>query len=70
LLSALHRDKGVIDRNLAEHRRVLRAARDVGCAPALLPEMSLTAWPILWSTPERLVPLEHPAVGEPCRRDP
>ena len=42
LLSALRCEKGAIDHNLAEHRRVLRAARDAGCALALLPEMSLT----------------------------
>ena len=64
LLSALRCEKGAIDRNLAEHRRVLRGAHDAGCALALLPEMSLTGSADPAVDPERLVPLEHPAVGE------
>ena len=64
LLSALRCEKGAIDHNLAEHRRVLRAARDAGCALALLPEMSLTGSADPAVDPERLVPLDHPAVGE------
>jgi len=64
LLSALRCEKGAIDHNLAEHRRVLRAARDAGCALALLPEMSLTGSADPAVDPERLVPLEHPKVAE------
>jgi predicted amidohydrolase len=64
MLSALRCEKGAIDHNLTEHRRVLRAARDAGCALALLPEMSLTGSADPAVDPERLVPLEHPTVGE------
>jgi predicted amidohydrolase len=62
LLSALRCEKGAIDRNLAEHRRVLRDACDAGCALALLPEMSLTGSVDPARKPEQLVPLDHPAV--------
>jgi len=63
LLSALRCEKGAIDLNLAEHRRVLRDAREEGCAIALLPEMSLTGSVDPAHNPERLVALDHPAVG-------
>jgi predicted amidohydrolase len=64
LLSALRCEKGAVDRNLAEHRRVLRDARDADCALTLLPEMSLTGSVDPAHNPERLVALDHPAVGE------
>ena len=64
LLSALRCEKGAIDRNLAEHRRALRAARDAGCALAVFPEMSLTGSVDPAHNPERLVPLDHPAITE------
>ena len=63
LLSALRCEKGAIDLNLAEHQRVLREARDAGCALALLPEMSLTGSVDPAHNPERLAALDHPAVG-------
>ena len=63
LLSALRCEKGAIDLNLAEHRRTLRDARDADCALVLLPEMSLTGSVDPARHPERLVALDHPAVG-------
>jgi len=63
MLSALSCAKGDVDRNLAAHLRVLRDGRDGGCALALLPEMSLTGSVDPARNPERLVALDHPAVG-------
>jgi predicted amidohydrolase len=63
LLSALLCEKGAIEQNLAEHRRVLHDAAEAGCALALLPEMSLSGSVDPARDPGRLVTLDHPAVG-------
>jgi predicted amidohydrolase len=63
LLSALRCEKGAVDRNLAEHRRVLAEAGDAGCDLALFPEMSLTGSVDPTQRPERLIGLDHPAVA-------
>lgn len=63
LLSALRCEKGALDRNLAEHRRVLAEARDASCALAVFPEMSLSGSVDPAQRPERLIGLDHPAVA-------
>ena len=63
LLSALRCEKGAVEENLAEHRRVLGEARDADCGMAVFPEMSLTGSVDPSQTPERLVTLEDPAVA-------
>jgi predicted amidohydrolase len=63
LLSALRCEKGALDFNLAEHRRVLAEARDAGCALAVFPEMSLTGSVDPTRHPERLIRLDDPAVA-------
>ena len=63
LLSALRCEKGAIEHNLAEHRRVLEEARDTECALAVFPEMSLTGSVDPTQRPERLIGLDHPAVA-------
>jgi predicted amidohydrolase len=62
LLSALRCEKGAVEENLAEHRRVLGDARDAECGVAVFPEMSLTGSVDPSQTPERLIELEDPAV--------
>jgi predicted amidohydrolase len=64
LLSALRCEKGAIDHNLAEHRRVLEEARDAACALAVLLEMSLTGSVDPTRHPERLIGLADPAVAK------
>ena len=63
LLSALRCEKGAVEENLAEHRRVLGEARAADCGMAVFPEMSLTGSVDPSQTPERLVTLEDPAVA-------
>lgn len=62
LLAALRCEKGAVRENLTEHERVLREARDAGCALAVFPEMSLTGSVDPSRHPERLVALDDPAV--------
>ncbi len=64
LLSAQRCEKGDLSGNLAEHARVLRAARDENCALAVFPEMSLTGSVDPAQNPERLVELGDAAVIE------
>jgi predicted amidohydrolase len=63
LLSALRCEKGALSDNLAEHRRVLRDARDAGCALALFPEMSLTGSVDPAVHPEWLLTLDDHSVS-------
>lgn len=62
LLSAQRCEKGDLAGNLAEHGRVLREARDAGCALAVFPEMSLTGSVDPAHNPERLVRMDDAAV--------
>jgi predicted amidohydrolase len=63
LLAALRCEKGDIAGNLAAQLRLLAQARSAGCELALFPEMSLTGSADPATHPERLIPLDHPAVG-------
>jgi len=63
LLSALRCEKGAVDHNLDEHRRVLLEARDAQCALAVFPEMSLTGSIDPTRHPERLLELGDPAIA-------
>jgi predicted amidohydrolase len=62
LLAALRCEKGAVDENLVEHRRVLHEARDSGCAIAVFPEMSLTGSLDPARDATRLITLDDPAV--------
>jgi predicted amidohydrolase len=63
LLAAIRCEKGAVDENLGEHRRVLMEARDSGCALAVFPEMSLTGSIDPSRHPELLIALDDPAVA-------
>jgi predicted amidohydrolase len=62
LLAALRCEKGDVGANLSQHQRLLAEAAAAGCDLALFPEMSLTGSADPAARPERLVPLDHPAV--------
>jgi len=63
LLAAIRCEKGDVDRNLATHLAILAEAASARCKLALFPEMSLTGSADPGVSPERLVPLDHPAVA-------
>ena len=63
LLAAICCEKGDIAGNLAAHLRWLAQAASTGCQLALFPEMSLTGSADPAVTPDRLIGLDHPAVG-------
>ncbi|GIJ64280.1 carbon-nitrogen hydrolase family protein [Virgisporangium aurantiacum] len=63
MLAAIRCDKGDVDGNLATHLRLLRSAAAAGCDLAVFPEMSLTGSVDPATRPERLVTLDHPAIG-------
>lgn len=67
LLAAIRCEKGDIDGNLATHLRLLADAASSDCDLAAFPEMSLTGSvdPALHA--DRLVALDHPAVGRLVR---
>jgi predicted amidohydrolase len=67
LLAALRCEKGAVRDNLALHERVLREARDSGCALAVFPEMSLTGSVNPARTPEQLLTHDDPAVAAMAR---
>jgi predicted amidohydrolase len=67
LLGAIRCEKGNVEANLASHRRVLAGAASAGCDLAVLPEMSLTGSVDPAASPERLLPLDDPAVGRLAR---
>lgn len=62
LLAALRCEKGAVDENLGEHRRVLHEAREAGCALAVFPEMSLTGSLNPARDAALLIALDDPAV--------
>jgi predicted amidohydrolase len=59
MLAAITCEKGDPDRNLA----ILAEAAAAGCDLALFPEMSLTGSADPGASPERLIPVDHPAVA-------
>lgn len=63
LLAAIRCEKGDVTGNLAVHLREVAVAASAGCQLALFPEMSLTgsAGPV--AIPDRLIGLDHSAVG-------
>src|ERR1044071_8076639 len=63
LLAAIRCPKIAAYRNLGVHLRVLSQAQSAGCDLALFPEMSLTGSVNPGAHPERLISLDHPAVG-------
>jgi predicted amidohydrolase len=63
MLAAITCGKGDPDRNLAAHLAILAEAAAAGCDLALFPEMSLTGSADPGTSPERLIPLDHPAVA-------
>ena len=63
LLAAIRCEKGDVDSNLATHLAILAEAASERCDLALFPEMSLTGSADPGVSPERLVPLDHPAVA-------
>jgi predicted amidohydrolase len=63
LLAAVRCPKGDIDTNLSSHLSLLASAASAGCDLVVCPEMSLTGSVDPASAPQRLVPLDHPAVG-------
>src|SRR5262249_53274686 len=73
MLAAIRCEKGDPDRNLATHLAILAEAAVARCDLALFPEMSLTGSAEPGVSPERLIPLDHPAVAaltratEECR---
>jgi predicted amidohydrolase len=64
LLAAVCCAKGEVEQNLAAHLELLARAAAAGCELALFPEMSLTGSVDPAAHPERLIPLDHPAVAE------
>jgi predicted amidohydrolase len=62
-LAAVRCPKGDIDTNLSSHLSLLASAQSAGCDLALFPEMSLTGSADPASDPQRLITLDHPAVG-------
>jgi len=62
LLAAIQCEKGDLEGNLSSHLRLLADAAAAGCELALFPEMSLTGSVDPAASPERLVPVDHPAV--------
>ena len=67
VLAAIRCEKGDVGGNLAAHLRLLASAAAAGCDLALFPEMSLTGSGDPATHPERLIPLDHPAVAELAR---
>lgn len=63
LLAAIRCEKGDIEGNLAAHARLIADAAAESCELVLFPEMSLTGSADPATSPERLIPLDHPAVG-------
>ena len=63
MLAAIRCPKGEVERNLAAHLRLLAQAAAEGCELVLFPEMSLTGSADPATHPERLIPLDHPAVA-------
>jgi len=67
LLAAIRCEKGDVAGNLASHLAIVDQAASADCDLALFPEMSLTGSADPAASPERLIPLGHPAVSELAR---
>src|SRR5215471_19132082 len=66
LLAAINCQKGDVAGNLAKHAAILGTAAADRCDLVLFPEMSLSGSADPATHPERLMPLDHPAVDELC----
>src|SRR6266849_8743724 len=64
LLAAIRCEKGNVEGNLGAHIAILGKAAAQGCDLALFPEMSLTGSADPGTSPQHLIGLNHPAVGE------
>jgi predicted amidohydrolase len=62
MLTAIRCEKGDLPGNLAAHVAIVGEAASAGCDLVLLPEMSLTGSADPDSHPDRLIPLDDPAV--------
>lgn len=62
LLAAIRCEKGDVAGNLSAHLRLAGQAAVAGCQLAVFPEMSLTGSADPVTHPERLIPLDDPAV--------
>src|SRR5260221_5679613 len=67
MLAAIRCEKGALDGNTAPHLAILGQAEWARCDLALFPEMSLTGSADPAASPERLIPLDHPAVAALAR---
>ena len=67
LLAAIRCEKGDVAGNLAAHLRGVADAAAAGCQLAVFPEMSLTGSVDPAAAPDRLIGLDHPAVGRLAR---
>ncbi len=67
MLAAIRCEKGDLDGNIATHLAILGQAASARCDLALFPEMSLTGSADPAASPERLIPLDHPAVAALAR---
>lgn len=63
LLAAIRCEKGDVTGNLAAHLLCVAEAASAGCQLAVFPEMSLTGSADPAAAPDRLIGLDHPAVG-------
>jgi predicted amidohydrolase len=63
LLAAMRCEKGAIEANLGRHLQTVAQARLAGCELVVFPEMSLTGSVDPANHPQRLVTLDHPAIG-------
>ena len=63
-LAAIRCEKGDVAANLAAHLELVADAAAAGCQLALFPEMSLTGSANPAANPERLIPLDHPAIAK------
>ncbi|HVB42421.1 MAG TPA: nitrilase-related carbon-nitrogen hydrolase [Streptosporangiaceae bacterium] len=67
MLAAIQCEKGDIAENLSSHLRIVAAAASAGCDLVLFPEMSLTGSVDPAAHPQRLISLDHAAVGTLAR---
>ncbi len=70
LLAAIRCEKGEVTGNLAAHLEGVAEAASAGCQLAVFPEMSLTGSADPAAAPDRLIGLDHPAVGRLAGRGP
>jgi len=67
MLAAIQCEKGDLNGNLATHLAILAESASKRCDLAPFPEMSLTGSADPAASPERLIPLDHPAVAALAR---